>query len=883
VRFKRLAIGGFGRLPSGLVLEFGPGLNLIIAPNESGKTTCADLISGLFYGFGNRSQGVHFYEPWSGGETGAELVYYLSGKEQEFTLSRQLQRRGEKVSWRDSEGRELNTVGVVPGEVHLGQSRGVFNTVSRIRLDDLQDAFGGENPKEKNQTQNELLGFFFQEAATMGQVANPVQVRQAWQDQQAYIYSKDRRRGKQDQAIREKISQAEAELAQARHDEEQADRHQSELEDIAIRLDQMKRQQAVILEERKQAQKQVARSELWTRARNLDLEIDQLASMGTVDEESYQRTRDLNNRIKARIDAYGESQAKAKQAKQQAEELLEGRDSGKWASDLDEATRLLAGLEVRYNELNSRQNALAEQASRICAPWGVSLAALAGMSEDWPRNIEACQHEVAQARDQAAEADELLAQASGGKGFTAKLWDWGLILMLSGFAFSWFSGLSGNFGLWFLLGGGLMAVGLIISLIGRRAKGDRAYFMELEKYREDVQAHLAGITRHLSQTAKPLKMDPMQINPALLAQAGEDAKPVMQASGDLTSDNRKVEEQFLKIAGLVQNPEAHSLEDLSVSLQEQRELQAKAAQADEQQRRRFAELKAQEMEIQVQEGEYQALLDKAGVKDNAELQNALNRTRRIKELKAKKEELESQISREDSQAEEIDLATAQARLTELEQRHSGLEEEISRLTRERGRLEQALKHLAQATSAAQAEERLSSLKAERGELARRHDTLALAGLLLGKSLDHYRMESQPSLLKKAGGYFAEMTQGAYKWLGSDIFQNRKNQPPRLMAQKYKGSSERQAAALSRGTQDQLYLCLRLALADETMAGGELVPLILDDPLVNFDDDRMKSALDLIIQVADKRQVLLFTCHNEQAQMLSGHPHTKLSLFKGTLL
>ena len=69
---------------------------------------------------------------------------------------------------------------------------------------------------------------------------------------------------------------------------------------------------------------------------------------------------------------------------------------------------------------------------------------------------------------------------------------------------------------------------------------------------------------------------------------------------------------------------------------------------------------------------------------------------------------------------------------------------------------------------------------------------------------------------------------------------------------------------SDGTVDQLYLALRLAVS------GELIPespLILDDALVRFDDQRLKAALDILKDESDTRQVILFTCHSREANMV----------------
>ena len=55
-----------------------------------------------------------------------------------------------------------------------------------------------------------------------------------------------------------------------------------------------------------------------------------------------------------------------------------------------------------------------------------------------------------------------------------------------------------------------------------------------------------------------------------------------------------------------------------------------------------------------------------------------------------------------------------------------------------------------------------------------------------------------------------------------------------------------------------------------LPGGEC-PLVLDDALANFDDERAGYALETIRDIARKRQVLLFTCHSREGERLSGKP------------
>ena len=65
---------------------------------------------------------------------------------------------------------------------------------------------------------------------------------------------------------------------------------------------------------------------------------------------------------------------------------------------------------------------------------------------------------------------------------------------------------------------------------------------------------------------------------------------------------------------------------------------------------------------------------------------------------------------------------------------------------------------------------------------------------------------------------------------------------------------------SDGTVDQLYLALRLAVAEELTPDA---PIILDDALVRFDDTRMRAALEILREMADNKQIILFTCQSRE--------------------
>ena len=69
--------------------------------------------------------------------------------------------------------------------------------------------------------------------------------------------------------------------------------------------------------------------------------------------------------------------------------------------------------------------------------------------------------------------------------------------------------------------------------------------------------------------------------------------------------------------------------------------------------------------------------------------------------------------------------------------------------------------------------------------------------------------------------------------------------------------------VSRGTVEQAYLALRLAAAD--LLYEEEYPLILDDVFASYDDRRLANTLRWLSK--NREQVLLFTCHSREEEIL----------------
>ena len=119
----------------------------------------------------------------------------------------------------------------------------------------------------------------------------------------------------------------------------------------------------------------------------------------------------------------------------------------------------------------------------------------------------------------------------------------------------------------------------------------------------------------------------------------------------------------------------------------------------------------------------------------------------------------------------------------------------------------------------------------------------------------------PELNRRAGEYLARLTGEKYTALSLN----------RELEASAAGASDilpRRSLFLSKGTVDQIYLAVRLAVYDLCLKERH-VPLVLDDALAAFDDMRMGRALELLLELSQEDQILFFTCQRREGAYLAG--------------
>jgi uncharacterized protein YhaN len=153
-------------------------------------------------------------------------------------------------------------------------------------------------------------------------------------------------------------------------------------------------------------------------------------------------------------------------------------------------------------------------------------------------------------------------------------------------------------------------------------------------------------------------------------------------------------------------------------------------------------------------------------------------------------------------------------------------------------------------------------------LAGRYALVKLAARVLQQAIDRYREEHQDPVLRIAAGYFQKLTLGSFAGLRTDV--DDAGQP--VLVGVRENGSRLTVDKMSSGTRDQMFLALRLATLTWRLETDEPMPFIIDDILINFDDVRSRATLQILAELGEKNQVILFTHHRrivEEARMLEG--------------
>jgi uncharacterized protein YhaN len=269
----------------------------------------------------------------------------------------------------------------------------------------------------------------------------------------------------------------------------------------------------------------------------------------------------------------------------------------------------------------------------------------------------------------------------------------------------------------------------------------------------------------------------------------------------------------------------------------------------------------------------QALADEAGVLVH-ELADAVQRARERAEASSLVRQYEEALAHH-AQGENSEQFTQAAlagrgeideQISDLGRKVTYLDEEVSRSEAE-GR--DAARHLdgyRQASdAAADADQQAEWLAAKLGDEIREYKAVYLARAVLDMAKERYRERHQDTMLDRASAFFRTLTNEAFSAIEID-YEEGNDVLKAIRSSASRPDARVAVEGLSDGTRDQLFLALRLAGISQRPKEREPMPLVIDDVLINFDDDRARATLRCLAELAADTQVIIFTHHRHLVEL-----------------
>jgi uncharacterized protein YhaN len=217
----------------------------------------------------------------------------------------------------------------------------------------------------------------------------------------------------------------------------------------------------------------------------------------------------------------------------------------------------------------------------------------------------------------------------------------------------------------------------------------------------------------------------------------------------------------------------------------------------------------------------------------------------------------------------IDADSLPGRMSEVDRQLDELEAKRSDLDRRLGGMQTILAQMDGSAKAADAAEQSQQILTSLREKVERYVHLRMCSMILTREIERYRSENQEPLIKRASQLFSTLTLNSFAGLTTDF--NDKDVP--IIVGVRPAGEKIGVSGMSDGTRDQLYLALRVASLEKYVDANEPMPFIVDDILIRFDDERAMAALNVLVDLSKKTQVLFLTHHTrlvELAQKETSH-------------
>ncbi len=267
-----------------------------------------------------------------------------------------------------------------------------------------------------------------------------------------------------------------------------------------------------------------------------------------------------------------------------------------------------------------------------------------------------------------------------------------------------------------------------------------------------------------------------------------------------------------------------------------------------------------------------ALLAELGVNSVDECEERAEEARRYRELRERSAALQNQF---DNLLDGQELEALRNRVEEDGPVPDNIEGDPEVLRRQRNEVdaeiderlnaEHAL-HIALTERAAgvrslnEIEEEKAAVERQAALLEEEFEATSYAAALIEEVARDRHARIAPRLAKRASERLSAITGGRY----SELFISRDLRVSVRIPQTDELDTDAENR-LSKGTVDQIYFSLRLAMMEALSEQNEPAPMLLDDPFANYDDTRLRHAMELLAKLGEQNQIILFTCRDDVIQ------------------
>ena len=888
MRITSCHINAFGAFRNRAFDDLDHPVVIIQGGNEAGKTTFFHFLQTMFYGIYPVDAASHPYVPRGGHTLQGQLDVRLADGQEESVRRRLMSTpQGRRV---DATGEHALRNRTLPALEHIPRS--VFQSVYALRLADLVDLEGAA----WDAVQDRLLG-----GLSIDSIRPARAVIDELRDEATDLWRSDNRGKPEAKALHRRRKRLREAAKAARERDEK-------LRSLSDAVAQLEAELESLRDERIELRAHLKRIERLRPVHDLLRQIDQQeARMGDpevfahVPSEPRPVLEDLRaeqDDLQAQIDTVKAQQAEAEDAQRAFTDadarMLEHADAiREWTRRTEAHQMHQRTMDDVRHERTETQTEFENAAAVLAADWNeafempVRRLPIAELRE----RVKAYMKAARQLRDTQARAETAGLHA----GARRALLPWGVVALVGGGLglVSWFAGVS--------VPGGA-AAGIAIAAVGvLQLYAAWSHNRSLTAQEEDI--NLAGHRKLAERRAERVAelLSDLPIPAPRLEEPDLDLVHDMERLKDAIEARDAVEERLeglqetadqarQQVQDLVEACEMDdladedSLLDWVVQLDERLSEAQTRAQAAEQ-----AENQLPEFEVQVESlraerdavrNEEEAIVETLETLGDGDLDDGIQELEARRTAQRRAEAARDRLHTEfpdwearKAQIEELEAdaeawAVDAAEQARMEQRLETVDEKIHEHEKTLTAHQKDIEHLA-------GERTLDDIESERAHIDRRltelqeeRDRLMLLANIVQKADYDFRMNHQPDVVKRASVYLRRITDGRYERLMLEDDSDRLK-----LYESGADFAHPVAPPISQGTLDQVYLAVRLAIVDHLDADQEPLPIFLDEVFVNWDADRRDAAFGILRDMAETRQIFLFTCHphfaRQAAQELNG--------------